>query len=56
MIAAVRHDDTKYDELLMSGISRGAARDRVRSDVECILAAWRADGVTPRVDVTATDE
>jgi hypothetical protein len=39
--AAVRHEDTAYDELLMSGMDRGQARDRVRDDVERILDAWR---------------
>jgi hypothetical protein len=39
--ASVRHEDTTYDELLMSGIDRAEARDRVRDDVMRILAAWR---------------
>jgi hypothetical protein len=43
VIAAVRHGDTAYDELLMSGVSRAAARDQVPSDVDRILAGWRAD-------------
>jgi hypothetical protein len=40
--AAVRHGDTDYDQLLMSGLSRTEARDRVRSEVHRILDAWRA--------------
>lgn len=43
VIAAVRHDDTNYDELLMSGVPRAAARAQVRSDVDRILAGWRAN-------------
>jgi hypothetical protein len=43
VIAAARHDDTNYDELLMSGVSRAAARNQVRSDIDRILAEWRAE-------------
>lgn len=39
--ASVRHADTGYDELLMSGIDRQTARDRVCDRVEEILNAWR---------------
>ena len=42
VVAAVRHGDTDYDELLMSGLSRPEARDRVRPDVQGILEAWRS--------------
>jgi hypothetical protein len=38
--ASVRHEDTGYDSLLMSGIARDEARDRVRSTVDCVLAVW----------------
>jgi hypothetical protein len=41
--AAVRHRDTRYDELLMTGVDREDARDAVRDDVARILAAWRTD-------------
>ncbi len=41
VIASVRHLDTRYDALLMSGIPRGAARDRVRPGIDRILTAWR---------------
>lgn len=40
--AAVRHGDTAYDDLLMSGLSRTEARQRVRPDVQRILDAWRS--------------
>jgi len=40
--AAVRHDDTSYDQLLMSGLSRTEARERVRPEVQRVLDAWRA--------------
>lgn len=39
--ASVRHLDTAYDELLMSGTSREEARQRVRPKVERILDDWR---------------
>ena len=40
--AAVRHGDTAYDDLLMSGLSRTQARQRVHSDVQQVLDAWRS--------------
>lgn len=39
--ASVRHRDTAYDELLMSGVERGDARERVRGDVARVLDGWR---------------
>jgi hypothetical protein len=39
--ATVRHEDTAYDELLMSGMDRAEARDRVRDDVARVLDASR---------------
>jgi hypothetical protein len=41
VVAAVRHAETRYDELLMSGVDRDEARLRVRSDVDRVLDAWR---------------
>lgn len=38
--ASVRHLDTGYDDLLMSGVPREVARDRVRHDIERVLATW----------------
>jgi hypothetical protein len=40
VVASVRHEDTQYDSLLMSGDSREDARDRIRAPVDRILAAW----------------
>jgi len=40
--AAVRHVDTGYDRLLMSGIDRDTARRQVRERVEDVLSGWRA--------------
>ncbi|RAV17006.1 DUF2293 domain-containing protein [Mycolicibacterium sp. GF69] len=42
--ASVRHIDTDYDDLLMSGVNRDTARAQVYDRVEDVLNAWR-DGV-----------
>jgi hypothetical protein len=39
--AAVRHEDTRYDELLMSGVARELARAQVRDEVLRVLDGWR---------------
>jgi hypothetical protein len=41
IVAAVRHQRTDYDALLMSGLDRALAREQVRDRVEETLAAWR---------------
>lgn len=41
VVASIRHQDTAYDELLMTGVARADARDRVRADVDDVLARWR---------------
>jgi hypothetical protein len=43
--ASVRHLDTDYDDLLVSGVDRDDARHRVRDRVDRILDTWR-DGAT----------
>ncbi len=40
VVASVRHKDTDYDSLLMSGVPREIARDRVRAGIDRVLAAW----------------
>lgn len=40
VIAAVRHEDTGYEELLMSGVSRSEARELVRGDVDRVMHSW----------------
>jgi hypothetical protein len=42
VVASVRHLDTDYDELLMSGVDRETARDHVWERVEDVLNTWRA--------------
>jgi hypothetical protein len=41
VIASIRHRDTDYDELLMSGVDRADARDRVSIVVDGVLERWR---------------
>jgi hypothetical protein len=42
VVASIRHEDTGYDELLMSGVEREEARAMVRDDVDAVLARWRS--------------
>lgn len=42
VVASIRHADTPYDDLLMSGMGRDEARDRVRDEVARTVEAWRA--------------
>lgn len=44
VVASVRHVDTDYDDLLMSGVDRESARAEVQKRVEDVVNAWR-DGV-----------
>ncbi|BBY80143.1 MULTISPECIES: DUF2293 domain-containing protein [Mycolicibacterium] len=44
--ASVRHLDTDYDDLLMSGYDRDSARAQVYTRVEDVLDAWRRGVVT----------
>jgi hypothetical protein len=40
VVASVRHEDTDYDSLLMSGVPRDVARGRIKPAVNQILEAW----------------
>ena len=40
MIAHIRHTETQYDELLLSGYNRSDARSQVREKVEHVLHTW----------------
>ena len=48
VIASVRHRDTRYDQLLMSGIDRHTARARVADEVANTLQAWRSARLAPQ--------
>lgn len=39
--ASIRHEDTDYGELLMAGVDRTEARERVHENVERALQVWR---------------
>jgi hypothetical protein len=41
VLASIRHEDTDYDDLLMAGVDRHDARERVRNDVDQILRRWQ---------------
>ena len=41
VVASVRHEDTDYDRLLMSGVPRPEARERIRTDIDRVLDGWR---------------
>jgi hypothetical protein len=40
--ASVRHQNTNYDSLLMAGLPRDLARERVRPVIDRVLESWRA--------------
>jgi hypothetical protein len=44
VVASVRHRDTSYDALLMGGVPRDLARERVRPAIDQLLAAWGRPG------------
>lgn len=40
VVASIRHLDTAYDRLLMDGMPRTDARERIRPDVDRVLERW----------------
>ncbi len=42
VVASIRHEDTGYDALLMSGVPREVARDRIRRQIDHALHSWAA--------------
>jgi hypothetical protein len=40
VVASLRHQDTDYDDLLMSGVPRAEARDQIRPAIDRLLATW----------------
>jgi hypothetical protein len=44
VVAHVRHVHTDYDRLLDSGVPRRAARERIASTIDRVLARWRTRG------------
>ncbi|MEV7339799.1 DUF2293 domain-containing protein [Streptomyces sp. NPDC093544] len=45
--ASVRHADTPYDQLLMSGVPRYEARRRIAAVVEATVRGWHAGQASP---------
>ncbi|MEV7994022.1 DUF2293 domain-containing protein [Streptomyces sp. NPDC086077] len=45
VVAAVRHGDTPYDQLMMSGVHRHEARRRIAASVQTVLREWREAGL-----------
>ena len=43
VVASIRHEDTDYDELLMSGTARADARTQIKPAIDRVVAAWSAD-------------
>ena len=41
VVASLRHHDTDYDLLLMAGVPRSEARERVRGELASALDRWR---------------
>ncbi|QNE22929.1 DUF2293 domain-containing protein [Kribbella qitaiheensis] len=41
VVASIRHENTPYDELLMAGVARSAARDQIREQLDQALSSWR---------------
>ncbi|MEV6911020.1 DUF2293 domain-containing protein [Amycolatopsis sp. NPDC051071] len=41
VVASIRHLDTDYDDLLMAGVERQAARDRIHPAIDAVLERWR---------------
>jgi hypothetical protein len=40
VVASVRHEDTAYDELLMSGVAREDAREQIKDTITSVLRTW----------------
>lgn len=36
-----KRQDTRYDELLMAGVPRQEARDRVLASIDSVLSRWQ---------------
>ncbi|GAA2967949.1 DUF2293 domain-containing protein [Actinokineospora diospyrosa] len=41
VVAAIRHEETDYDAMLMAGVPRATARERIRDDIDRVLGLWR---------------
>ncbi|PXY19561.1 DUF2293 domain-containing protein [Prauserella muralis] len=48
VVASVRHHDTPYDDLLMSGTPRAQAREEIRDRIDQVLRGWESARVVER--------
>jgi hypothetical protein len=55
VVAAIRHEDTHYDDLLMSGVPRDEARELVRHDIDRLVSEWHAGHTMGRPARRAVD-
>ncbi|WP_307849637.1 DUF2293 domain-containing protein [Qaidamihabitans albus] len=42
VVASVRHQDTAYDDLLMSGVPRALAREEISEQIDRVLRRWES--------------
>jgi hypothetical protein len=56
VVASIRHEDTPYDELLMAGVARAEARDRIREGLDEVLNRWRGPGSGSGQSVACTGD
>ncbi len=50
VVAAVRHEDTRYDDLMMNGVPRAEAREFVREDIDRVVRSWLGRGMATSVE------
>jgi hypothetical protein len=50
VVAAVRHEDTRYDHLMMNGVTRAEARELVREDIDRVVRSWLGRGMATSVE------
>jgi hypothetical protein len=49
VVAAGRHEDTRYDDLMMNGVPRAEARELIREDVDRVMRSWGWPGTATNV-------
>ncbi|MGQ0838705.1 DUF2293 domain-containing protein [Actinokineospora sp.] len=47
VVAAIRHEETDYDAMLMAGVPRATARENIRDTIDLVLARWRSAAEPP---------
>jgi hypothetical protein len=49
MAEAIRHADTRYDDLMMNGVPRAEARELIREDVARVMRSWARPGTATNI-------